>query len=106
MKTVIYVALEVVMAMKPRACANEDTACKPFRTVVAVRSTVIRRGVIVAVGTIGCNSNLHSNLSRCFRSGCHHKTSSNSRQYNKPESGHKPSSLLWGRHQAPPGYSP
>ena len=79
MKTIVYMTPEVVRAMKPLASANENAACKPFRAVVAVGSTIIWSDVIVAVGTIWCNSNLHCNLSRRFWSGCHHKTSSYSR---------------------------
>ena len=55
MKTVIYVALEVVRAMKPLASADENAACKPFRAIVAVGSAVIWSNVIVAVGTIRSN---------------------------------------------------
>jgi hypothetical protein len=48
-EVVIYVAVEVVRAMKPRACTDEDAVYKPFRAVVAVGSTSIRRVIIVAV---------------------------------------------------------
>jgi hypothetical protein len=79
MKTVIYMAPEVVWAMKPLASADENATCKPFRAVVAVGSAVKWSDVIVAIGTIWRNSNLHGNLSRRFWSGCNHKTSSYSR---------------------------
>jgi hypothetical protein len=79
METVIYMALEIVWAMKPLASADEDAACKPFRAVVAVGSAVIWSDVIVAIGTIRRYANFYGNLSCRFGSGCHHKTSSNSR---------------------------
>jgi len=63
METVIYVAPEVFRTVKPRASADEDTTRKPFRSVVAVGSAVIGSSVIVAVGAIGRNSNIHRNLS-------------------------------------------
>jgi hypothetical protein len=66
------------MAMKPRANANEDAAGKPFGAIVAVGSTAIRSGIIIAIGAIGLRTNLHGNLSRCFRSGYHQEASSNS----------------------------
>ena len=45
METVIYVSSEVVSAMKPRASANEDATCKPFRAVVAIGGAVVRSDV-------------------------------------------------------------
>src|ERR1700735_5200212 len=49
MEAVIYVTPKVFVTMKPRTNADEDTASKPFRAVVAVRSTRVRRDVIVSV---------------------------------------------------------
>jgi hypothetical protein len=60
MKMIVYVAVEVIRAMKPWASANENTARKPFRPVVAVGSTAIRRSIIVTVGTIGGRSHADS----------------------------------------------
>src|ERR1700728_4171238 len=52
MEMVIYVAVEACRAVKPRAGANEDATGKPLWAVVAVGSALIRRDVIVAVGTL------------------------------------------------------
>jgi hypothetical protein len=101
MKAVIHVAAEVFLAMEPRASTDEEATRKPLRAVVAVGSTVIGSGVIVAVGTIGRNSNLHSNLSRYFGSGNHQEASSDSRQHSEPKSSHKSSSFLRDLSQAP-----
>ena len=78
METVIYVASEVVTAMKPRASTNEDATPKPFRVVVAVGGAVVRRDIVVPVGTHRRNSDLDAHLSLCFGSSCHEADSSNS----------------------------
>ncbi len=88
MKAVIHVAAEVFRAMKPRASADEDAARKPLRPVVAIRGTVIRRSVIVSVRTLGSDADLDTNLSCCFRSGCHDGATSKCCQCNKLESCH------------------
>ena len=49
MKTVIYVAVEIGGAMKPRASANEDTPGKPFRAVVAVGGAGVGFKSVVAI---------------------------------------------------------
>jgi hypothetical protein len=69
METVIHVALEVVSAMKPRASANKDTTRKPYRAVVAVGSTAIRNGVIVAVRAVRGDPNVDADLSPGFGGG-------------------------------------
>ena len=51
MKMVIYMASEAFRAMKPRARPNEDATRKPFRAVVAVRSTSVRGNVVITVRT-------------------------------------------------------
>jgi hypothetical protein len=83
MKTIVYVALEVIRAMKPWASANENTARKPFRPVVAVGSTAIRRGVIVTVGAVGGRSNADADadLRPYFGSGRCEANPSNSNEY-------------------------
>jgi len=67
--TVIYVATEVIAAMKPRTGTDEDTTGKPFRTVVAGGSTAIRRGVIVPIRTFRGGSDVNADLSLYFGSG-------------------------------------
>jgi hypothetical protein len=53
MKMVVYVATEIIVTMKPRSCADENAAVKPFRAVVACRGAGVRRHVIVAIWAIG-----------------------------------------------------
>jgi len=78
METVIHVAAEFVVAMKPRARANENLAVKPFRAVVAGRSTIIRSDVIVTVRTIRSRANDDADLSFCFGGGSRDTECSNS----------------------------
>lgn len=80
---VIHFAAEVVRAMKPRANSNEDAAGKPFWTVVAGRSAVIGRNVIVAVRAIRGYPNIHGDLSICRGGGCREKDSGKCCQYQK-----------------------
>jgi hypothetical protein len=63
METVIHVAMESSRAMKPRASTNEYTSRKPFRAIVAVRSTAIRSDVIVSIGTFRGCSDFYADLS-------------------------------------------
>jgi hypothetical protein len=76
---VVYVALEVIGAMKPRANADENAAIEPFRAVIAVGNAVIGGVVIVTIGTIRGDSDFDHDLSLCFGSSYHKKDSSNSR---------------------------
>src|ERR1700679_2412701 len=68
MEVVIYMALEVGRAVKPRASANEDTSCKPFRAVVTVGSAAVGSCVIVTVRTFRGHANLDVDLGLCFGS--------------------------------------
>lgn len=68
-KTVIYIALEIAGAMKPRTGANEAVAIKPFRALIASGSTSVRSAVIVSVGTIRGNADGDIDLSFRFVGG-------------------------------------
>jgi hypothetical protein len=73
--TIAIVAAISITVVIPRACANEDAAVEPCRTVVAVRGTRIRvvavvairanRGITVVSSAIhrAANPNAHRNLS-------------------------------------------
>jgi hypothetical protein len=63
MESVIHIAAEIARAMKPRAGAYEDISSKPFWAVVSGGSAAIRRRVIVAVGTLRSDANIHGDLS-------------------------------------------
>src|SRR5580704_7228709 len=69
MEMVIYVAMEAFRAMKPGARPNEDAACKPFRAIVPIRGAIVRRDIVVPIGTHRRNSDLNVYLSmHCGRS--------------------------------------
>jgi hypothetical protein len=68
-EAVIYVAVEVGRAMKPRADSDEDATGKPFGAVVAVGSTGVRSVIVVAVGTLGGDSDIDGDLSLRLWSG-------------------------------------
>src|SRR5580700_5190136 len=79
--TVIYVALKILGAVKPRASADENAAGKPFRTVIAVRSAAVGSGVVITVGTLGSDSDFEPDfLRRRFGRGDGETDSSNSNQ--------------------------
>jgi hypothetical protein len=68
-ETVIDVAPEMGMAVKPRASSDEYAVVKPFRTVIAVRSTAVRREVVVAIWTGGSDANEHAHPCLSFGGG-------------------------------------
>ena len=77
METVIYMARELLGAMKPRASANEDASGEPFRAVVACGSTIIRSDVIVTVRAVRGNADLDADLRLCVGWGsCEAETTS------------------------------
>jgi hypothetical protein len=46
---VIYVPVEMIGSVVPGPSPDEYTAVEPFRAIIAVRSAVVRRSLIVAV---------------------------------------------------------
>jgi len=66
---VIDVAIEAARSMEPWACADEDAADKPVRTVITVGRAVIRRVVEVTVWTDGRRPDVYTyaDLRRCMR---------------------------------------
>jgi hypothetical protein len=79
-EAVVYLAPELVIAVKPRAGTNEDIPSKPFWTVVAGRCTVIRSDVIVAIGAFRSYPDADAHLSRRF-GGRYRKANSSNRSY-------------------------
>jgi hypothetical protein len=63
MEMVIYVAMEAGWSVKPRARPNEDAACKPFRAIVPIGGAIVRRDIVVPIGTHRRNSDLDVYLS-------------------------------------------
>jgi hypothetical protein len=67
-ETVVHVTVELSMAVKPRASADEEAAAvKPFWAVVTVWSTVIRISIEVAIRTYRGRPDTDANLGvRCW----------------------------------------
>jgi len=59
---VIDVSVEVIRPMKPRSCADEDPAREPLRAIVAVRSAVVRRNLVIPVRAHRGGANFDCNL--------------------------------------------
>ena len=69
MEMVVHVAMEVFRSVEPWTDADENTSVEPFRTVVAGRSAGVRRNVVEAIRTVGCDSDLDTDLSGGLRGG-------------------------------------
>lgn len=67
-ETVVHITMEVSMAVKPWAGANEEAAAvKPFRSVVTVWSTVIRIRIEIPIRTYRSRPDTDANLGvRCW----------------------------------------
>jgi len=80
MEAIIYVPPEVFVPMKPGAGPNEDSAGKPLRAIVTVRSARIRRSVIVTVRALRGDPDADGHLSIRFGSRHGQEQSSHGRQ--------------------------
>lgn len=63
MVVIIYVAVEIGRAVKPRTSADEYSIYEPLRAIVAVGSAIVGRHVVIAVGAHRRNTNLDTDLS-------------------------------------------
>ena len=90
---IIYVAMKIARAVEPPASADEGAVIKPFRAVVAIRSTGIRSVVEVTVGAYWGRSDVDAYLCFCFGSSCREANCSNSRYCKIFKSVHKFSSI-------------
>jgi len=73
-KGVIDVAIEVSRPVIPGSCADENAACKPLWTIVAVWGAVVRRRFIVSVRTNGRRSDSYARGDpRPGAAGCNEK---------------------------------
>jgi hypothetical protein len=88
-EVVVDVAVEVGRAVKPRAGANEYTACKPFRAVIAVWRAIVRGVIVVAVRAIGGDSDVNGDLSVRRGSGYAEAGYRNSSQSKSSKSVHR-----------------
>ena|SRR5580698_2116776 len=66
----IDVPVEMLWPVVPRTGADEDTTREPFRAVIAIRSAIVRRNLVIPVGANRRFSDADCNLCiRCMRSG-------------------------------------
>jgi len=66
----IDVPVEMLWPVVPRTGADEDTTREPFRAVIAVRSAIVRRNLVIPVRANRRFSDADCNLCiRCMRSG-------------------------------------
>jgi hypothetical protein len=61
---VVNVAVETGVTVKPGAGSYENSAREPIGAIVAIRRTVIRSVVKIAVRTNGCDANIDGDLGR------------------------------------------
>jgi hypothetical protein len=66
MEMVIYMAAKAFGPVKPRTHADKHAASEPLWPVIAVRGAIVRRDVIVSVGTIRHRSNVNRDLGLGF----------------------------------------
>ena len=64
-QTMIHMAIETIRPMEPGSSTDEHATCEPLRTVISVRSAVVRGFLIVSVWAYRSSANLHRNLSWC-----------------------------------------
>jgi hypothetical protein len=61
-EVMVDMTIEVFRAVEPGSRTDEHAACEPFRAVIAVRSTGIRRLFIVSIRANGRCADLHGYL--------------------------------------------
>ena len=66
-KAVVDMSEKAGMAVKPGARSNKQSAHKPIRPIVAVRSTIVRSVVEVPVRTNGSRSDVYANFNLGLR---------------------------------------
>jgi hypothetical protein len=78
MEIVIYMALEVGRAVKPRAGANKDSAVKPAWAIVAIGSAAVGSGFKVTVGAFRGYADFDGYLGLSFGRVCSKAETGNS----------------------------
>src|ERR1700685_816177 len=77
----IDMTVEMIRPVVPGASADEDTASsEPLGPVIAIRSAVVRRRLVVPIGANRRNSDVDSNLCMRLTSGSKPKKSSDRQQ--------------------------
>jgi hypothetical protein len=79
-KVMIDVSVKVVCPVVPGSRSNEYAPCKPLRSIVTVRSAVVRRSLVVSIRTDRRYSNIDRDLGGCLICGGQKKASCKGRQ--------------------------
>ena len=79
-KLMIDMAVEMIRAVVPGAGADEDTATEPLGPIIAIRSAIVRRSLVIPVWANRCYSDVDCNLCIRFISGSEQKTCGNCHQ--------------------------
>jgi hypothetical protein len=66
-ETIVDVSVETMRAVEPRSGADEESADKPVRSVVAIGSAIVRCVIKVPIGAHGRDSNADRDLGRTHR---------------------------------------
>jgi hypothetical protein len=92
----IYMSVEMVRSVEPRARSKKNSSPEPFRTIVAIRSALIWRVVEVPIRARRLRPNLNAEADLCLRflRGCQKQHSGNCDECKIRESLHNSSSLL------------
>lgn len=65
----VYISVEVAVAVKPWACADEESVDEPGWAVIAIGCAVIRRVGIVAIGAYRLRPDVHAKRYLGLRAG-------------------------------------
>jgi hypothetical protein len=70
-ETMIDMSIEMIRSMEPRSGPDEYTAREPLRAIIAIRSAVVRRNLVVSVRTNRGFSDADPNLRGGVMGGSH-----------------------------------
>jgi len=79
-ETMIDMSVEITRTVIPRSGPDEYTAGEPLRAIIAIRSAVVRRNLIVSVRTNRRYSNADRNLRGSFIGGRYERTHHDTQQ--------------------------
>jgi hypothetical protein len=85
---VVNVAVKALRAMEPGSRAKEDAAREPFWPIIAVRSAVIWRNLVIAVRANRRRPDFDRDLCRSAMAGSREKAGGQNRKSQKLESMH------------------
>jgi len=94
-QSVIDVTMEASRTVEPWTCADENAAREPLGTVISIRSAVIGRSFVIAIGANRRSADLHRNLSWRTRTRGEKQAHNNRQQSNVLQCSHYFTSQPW-----------